>query len=93
MIQVIMFGATEWCKSCRAMRPVFDKVADRFRRSRFKFQYVDVESEEGVEMSVLHTVRNVPTILFLNKKGKEMERLCGTQSYEMLVETLKKYMK
>lgn len=92
-MKVQFYSAKEWCAACRKMYPTYREVAKRFEKSRFTFEEIDVESDRGVDLSSARQVRNVPTILILDNKGKELERLCGTQTYEALVETLKKYMK
>lgn len=91
-MRVILFIAT-WCKSYVDTTNAFQGAAKRFGHSRFNFEAIDVETERGVEMSCIRNVRNAPTILVLNKKGKEIERLSGNITYDSIVSTIKKYMK
>lgn len=89
----VLFFYANWCKSSDKMLSTFFGLQKRFNHSRFEFKAVDVDTEEGTELSCVRSVKNVPTILLLNKRGKELERIKGISDYETLVETLKKYMK
>lgn len=55
-----------------------------------KFIDVDVESDEGVDLSAKYQVRNVPTILVV-KNNRVIERIVGTRSKEQIKEVLNKW--
>lgn len=54
------------------------------------FKYVDVESDEGVDLSCEYTVRNVPTIIII-KNNEEVERVCGTRTKDELKNIIEKW--
>lgn len=76
-LKAILLSA-EWCSGCNAMKPYF---AEECKRLGVRFEILDVEENDGLNLSIKHTVRNVPTILFFeNNKlvGKEV----GNTSWE-----------
>lgn len=76
-LKVLFFGSEEWCISCKKMKPLF---YEEVKKLGVKYDVIDVESDEGVDLSVEYTVRNVPTLVFL-KNGKEIGRETGSSSY------------
>ena len=89
----VLFFYANWCQSSNKMYPSMVSLSKRFEKSRFSFEFVNVDTKEGANLSVKHEVRNVPVVLITDKHGKEIERLKGLTEYEMLVESLRKYMK
>lgn len=89
MNKVILFGNLEWCASCRKLHPIFTEVSKEMK-DKFEFVDLDVESDEGVDLSTEYQVRNIPTIIVLS--GDEVkERITGTKTKEQLTEILEKY--
>lgn len=76
-VKVLFFGSEEWCVSCRKMKPLF---YDEVKKLGVKYEVIDVESDEGVELSIKYTVRNVPTLVFV-KNGQEIGRETGSTAY------------
>lgn len=61
----------------------YDKLKDfkeEVKRFHVAYDIIDVESESGVQMSIQHSVRNVPTIVY-TRKGKEVARDKGNEAY------------
>lgn len=71
------FFTAPWCVSCTKMK---DKFYDTVKELGIKYEVIDVESDEGVELSTKYTVRNVPTLVFI-KNGQEIGRETGSSSY------------
>jgi thioredoxin 1 len=76
-VKVYLFSAKEWCAGCRKLEPLF---YDEVKKLGVKYEVVDVESDEGVELSIKYTVRNVPTLVFV-KNGQEIGRETGSQAH------------
>lgn len=57
-----------------------DNFYAEVKRLKVPFDVVDVETPEGVKLSIKHEVRNVPTILYL-RNGKEVDRDKGNEAY------------
>ena len=63
-----------WCDSSYKIRPMF---YDTCRNLGMRFEVLDVEEKDGLNLSIKYTVRNVPTILFIDNKGREIGRSKG----------------
>ena len=74
MIEVKKFEAS-WCGPCRALKPIFESVANKY--SDVNFSYIDVD--EQFELASKYGVRSVPTVV-IEKNGKEVQRFAGVQS-------------
>ena len=63
-----------WCDSSYKIKPMFYETC---RNLGMRFEVLDVEEKDGLNLSIKYTVRNVPTILFINNKGREIGRSKG----------------
>ncbi len=81
---------TVWCGPCKMMSAtVFmeQAVADYFN-STFINAKVDMEKGEGIEIKNKYEVKAYPTFLYLDKDGKELNRLVGSMpSAEFIAES------
>jgi thiol-disulfide isomerase/thioredoxin len=66
-----------WCSGCDRMK---QKFYDECRSVGMRFEVVDVEDPQGVEMSIKFGVRNVPTLIFF-EGNREIGRAHGNESY------------
>lgn len=67
-----------WCDSSYKIKPFFYETC---RNYGMRFEVLDVEEKDGLNMSIKYTVRNVPTILYVDNKGKEIGRSKGSKGY------------
>ena len=63
-----------WCDSSYKIKPMF---YDTCRNLGMRFEVLAVEEKDGLNLSIKYTVRNDPTILFIDKKGHEIGRSKG----------------
>ena len=63
-----------WCDSSYKIKPMFYETC---RNLGMRFEVLDVEEKDGLNLSIKYTERNVPTILFIDKKGRERGRSKG----------------
>ena len=63
---IIDFFAT-WCGPCKALSPILDEVADKYKDQIYVYK-VDVDQQE--ELSALFNIRTVPSLLFIPMEGK-----------------------
>lgn len=82
---VVDFNAS-WCGPCQTMRPIFHKLAHELSD---KFVFVAVDVDAFGDLAQRYSVQGVPTFVFF-KDGKEVERLVGAVSAEMITKTLEK---
>lgn len=66
------FFAT-WCPPCKALAPIFDRVAGAYAG---KVKFVKINTDEAQELAVEFAIRGVPTLMFF-KDGKSVKSLVG----------------
>jgi tetratricopeptide (TPR) repeat protein len=88
---VVIVVSASWCPPCREMeKQVFiDQEFTQFSRCQV-FMHVDTEdNREGTRIAEKFEVGSFPTILILNSKGEEIDRLSGGRSTQGLIKDLK----
>lgn len=63
---IIDFFAT-WCGPCKALSPILEEVADKYKDQIYVYK-VDVDQQE--ELAALFNIRSVPSLLFIPMGGK-----------------------
>lgn len=83
---VIDFNAT-WCPPCQQIKPVFESLEKEYSKS-VNFKSVDVD--ENPEMARQYNIESIPTFIFLNSEGKEINRLVGAdeQTLKSILQSL-----
>lgn len=66
----------DWCGICRLIDPVVDRVVSG--HSGVVLQKVNVA--EQAELAERHHVATLPTLIFLSKDGRELNRLLGSMT-------------
>jgi len=80
---VVDFWA-DWCGPCKAMAPVFAKVAaEQEPRARF----VKVDTERARQAASQFNIRSIPTLMIF-KSGKPVAQQAGALPYPNLVQWL-----
>lgn len=74
----------DWCGPCKMMAPIFEEVAKSYE-GKVKIGKINVDESPGVPGQF--GVTGIPTIIFL-KDGKEVDRLVGFQSKDVLVQKI-----
>lgn len=68
-IEYVYLGASGWCTTCRTIKPIFEKEAQRLKelhKDNADISYVcyDIEDDEkGVELVEKYMVKSIPTML------------------------------
>lgn len=84
---VVDFWA-EWCGPCRTLSPIIDALATEYAD---KANIGKCDVEENNDIVVEHSIRNVPTILFI-KDGAVVERISAAVGRSTLVDMLEKHL-
>ncbi len=79
---------TTWCLPCKLMdEEVFpDKAMGEFFQENFISYKVDAEKGNGINLATIYNVSAFPTLLFLDEKGRTVERNDGSLGYTALRE-------
>jgi thioredoxin-related protein len=80
---------------CRKMtREVYtDQNVIKFSRSQVFMRVMEDTEEEGAILARKYKVRGFPTLIILDSKGQEVDRILGAMSPEELIEELKSIFK
>lgn len=70
---------TKWCLPCKMMKEdvYTDKGIGEYMNDNFISYMVDAEKANGPNMTVIFDVKSFPTLLFLDTKGRVLERKVG----------------
>ena len=71
-MEVIKFGA-DWCSACKAMDLMFTDESKNWK-------IVDVD--ENPELVLEHNVNKLPTLLFVDLNGNEVNRHVGAMTFD-----------
>lgn len=82
---VVDFGAG-YCIPCKQMKPILDSLAKEYR-GRANVLFVDIKEER--DMSGKYRIQLIPTQVFFDARGKEVERHMGFMDKPEIVSILK----
>lgn len=82
---LVDFWAT-WCAPCRAVAPILDELALKYKG---KFTVGKVNVDEHPELAAQFGVLNIPTLIFF-KGGEEVDRAVGVQPKSQLEAKIQK---
>jgi protein disulfide-isomerase-like protein len=68
---IVMFHAP-WCGHCKTTKPVFEKVAEKFKKISHKIKFGMVNGDNNPELKTRYSVGGYPTILHI-KNGVQMD--------------------
>lgn len=89
---ILYFGAN-WCIPCRLMRETVFKAHDvKKYLNQYHITYVDVDNFDGMDIKEMFNVTNIPYMVILNTKGKQIGRIEGSITSTNFSEKLKNYL-
>lgn len=81
--------STSWCLPCKMMKAdvyTHQETAD-FMNANFISYIVDAEKANGPDLATIFNIKAYPTLLFLDTKGRELERKVGATYHRELIAT------
>lgn len=73
---VIDFNAT-WCAPCKMIAPIFEDLEKDYSDD---INFLSIDIDEDGEMAEKYNISVVPTFVFLNSDGEEIDRITGADS-------------
>ncbi len=83
---VIIDFYAEWCMPCLMMAPVIESLAEKNQKIRF----AKVNVDDNPDLAQKFKISSIPCIIFF-KNSKEIDRIIGSISEELLLEKIKSY--
>jgi len=73
----ILYFSASWCGPCKTLGPIIESLGNKIN-----YEKIDVDNDN--ELSVKHSVRNIPTLVLL-ENGLEKNRLVGLQTEQQIL--------
>jgi thiol:disulfide interchange protein len=85
---VFLDMSASWCAPCQLMkRDVYTHAPTaKFFNDNFVNYLVDAEIDEGPDLKIIYNVRNYPTLLILDGKGRVVNRREGGTFHDALLQ-------
>jgi thioredoxin 1 len=89
-ITLLQFSA-EWCNPCKMLSPIVKKISEENEGKDLNIGKINVDSDGPV--AARFNVRNIPTLIYLNKDGEVVDRMVGQQPKETIQAKLDELLK
>lgn len=80
---------SNWCPPCRIQAPIIEELSEEYKD---KINIGKFNVEDDTEITQQYGIMSIPTLIFF-KNGKEVQRLIGLHSKEVLEEEINKLLK
>ena len=89
-LRLLVFVSSS-CPHCPVAARVARKVSEEYLEYGLSYEKMRIRTSQGKELADKYYIRSVPTLLFLDSEGNELNRAVGAPSEESLrkkIETL-----
>lgn len=87
-MKIIKIGAL-WCSGCLVMKPIWKKIEKDI--PDLKTIYYDYDENQNEIKTLNIDIKKMPTFIFLDEEGQELERITGEVPEKKLIELINKY--
>ena len=86
---VVVDFFAEWCMPCVMLAPIIEELAKLDSLKEVKFTKVNIDDNQ--ELAKKYNVSSIPCLIVF-KDGKEVDRLIGNQTQEVIEKKVKSYL-
>lgn len=87
-MKILKIGAV-WCSGCLVMRPRWQKIEKEIPGLDTEYFEYDERKDIAEKYNIENT--KLPVFIFIDKDGKELERVAGEVAEKTLIELISKY--
>ncbi len=84
---VVVDFFADWCMPCLMLAPVIEELADKMKDVKF----VKINVDENRALSGRYRISNIPCLVVF-KEGREVDRIIGGQSADVIEDKIKEYL-
>jgi thioredoxin 1 len=84
---VVVDFFAEWCMPCLMQSPIIEDLATQLKEVKF----IKIDKENSPEIACKHNISNIPCLVVF-KEGKEVERLVGTHSADIIEKKIRDHL-
>ena len=79
MKKLLYFFTASYCSACRAIKPIVEKEAPE---KGYELKFIDMDTEDGVDMAEKFGVRSLPTLVLVDENGNEVKKAVGNTAWK-----------
>lgn len=83
MKKLLYFFTASYCSACKAIKPIVSKEAPE---KGYELKFMDMDTEEGVDMAEKFGVRSLPTLVVVDENGNEVKKAVGNTAWKEVQE-------
>lgn len=77
-MKAIKYFTAPWCGPCKTFGPIMEEL----QFEGVNIQKINIDTQQG--MAVEYSVKSIPTCVFIDSRGEEVDRLVGTQPKDVV---------
>ena len=80
-MKIAKYFSAPWCEPCKLFKPIMEELSLQGYNIKF------INGDENKKEAIKYNIRSIPTVV-IEQDGKEINRLLGVQSKEMIIKEL-----
>lgn len=82
---VVLDFTADWCVWCKRLEPTLNKLKEKYVES---VEFKTIDRDINPELAQQYGIEGLPTLVFLDKNGKEVTRIVGYTDAENIETTI-----
>lgn len=85
-LPVIVDFSAAWCGPCQQLKPIFEQTAEEWKG---KAEFISIDVDEMSQLAGAYNISSIPTLIFFDANGKEINRSVGFIDREQLTSLIR----